>query len=72
MPRVRILQAVAGEDFSWLPGDEVDMSGKDANVWADGVRGELVRGEAAATPERGDATPETAARRSRRSKGSEE
>lgn len=66
MPRVRILQAVAGEDFSWLPGDEVDMSGKDAGVWADGVRGELVRGEEPATPERGSRSGETATRRTRK------
>lgn len=65
MPRVRILQAVAGEDFSWLPGEEVDMSAKEAAIWADGERGELVREEQADTPERGQASPETAATKSR-------
>ena len=73
MPRVRILQAVAGEDFSWMPGDEIDMSARDAKVWADGFRGELVRGEIPQTPERASAAPETAAtRRSRKAKASEE
>lgn len=62
MPRVRILQAVAGETFSWRPGEEIDMSAADAKVWADGYRGELVRGEQAETPERGQAAPETTAR----------
>lgn len=45
MARLRILQAVAGLDFSWSPGDEVDLPGPDAARWADGVRAELVRGE---------------------------
>lgn len=62
MPRVRILQAVAGERFSWRAGEIVDMSAADAKVWADGYRGELVRGEQAETPERGQAAPETAAK----------
>lgn len=61
MPRVRILQAVAGETFSWRPGEVVDMSAEDAKIWADGYRGELVRGEQPETPERSQTAPETAA-----------
>ncbi|TMR11744.1 hypothetical protein ETD86_34820 [Nonomuraea turkmeniaca] len=62
MPRVRMLQSVAGERFSWRAGEIVEMSAADAKVWADGYRGELVRGEQAETPERSQAAPETAAR----------
>jgi hypothetical protein len=57
MPRVRFLQAVAGVDVSFVAGDVVEMSGEQAEAWADGVRAELVRGEAPETPER--AAPET-------------
>lgn len=59
MPRIRILQAVAGPDFSWNPGDEIDLPGEEASKWADGVRGELMRGEALETPEQAP-EPETA------------
>lgn len=62
MPRVRILQAVAGERFSWRAGEIVDMSAAEAKVWADGYRGELVRGEQPETPERARAEPETTTR----------
>lgn len=51
MPRIRILQAIAGPDFSWAPGDEVDLPGVEASGWADGIRAELVRGEKTETPE---------------------
>lgn len=61
MPRVRFLQAVAGDDFSYVAGDVVDMPGARAETWADGVRAELVRGETPATPERAAPKPETAA-----------
>lgn len=43
MPRVRMLTSVAGPHMYWDEGDEVDMTPAEANVWADGVRGELVR-----------------------------
>ncbi len=39
---VRLLVAVAGADFSWTPGQEVDMPPEQAAIWADGVRGEYV------------------------------
>ena len=42
MPRVRMLASVAGTDFSWIPGQIVDMDDDQAAAWADGVRGELV------------------------------
>ncbi|MFF9129124.1 hypothetical protein [Streptomyces sp. NPDC014806] len=41
MPRIRILQPVAGVDFSWAPGDEVDVDEAAAAAWADGERAEL-------------------------------
>ncbi|MFE1550579.1 hypothetical protein [Streptomyces sp. NPDC058718] len=45
MARIRVLQAVAGVDFSWAPGEEVDLDDEAASAWADGVRAELVEGE---------------------------
>ncbi|MFJ8555307.1 hypothetical protein [Streptomyces sp. NPDC093676] len=42
MPRIRILQAVGGLDFSWAPGEEVDVDADTAKAWADGERAELV------------------------------
>lgn len=62
MVAVRILQGVSGDDFSWTPGQVVDMSAEDASKWADGYRGELVRGEQPETPERSRPTPERAER----------
>ncbi|RZQ59832.1 hypothetical protein [Amycolatopsis suaedae] len=38
--RIRVLQGVAGADFSWAPGEEVDMPETEARKWADGVRAE--------------------------------
>lgn len=52
MPRVRMLTSVAGEHTLWEAGEEVDMTPDQARVWADGVRGELVRGPAVETPEK--------------------
>lgn len=54
---VRILEGVGGADFSWAPGQIVEMSEEDAAKWADGYRGELVNAEPPA--------PEKAADRSR-------
>lgn len=51
MARVRFLQAVGGTDYSYTPGEVVDLPGEEAEAWADGVRAELVRGEAPETPE---------------------
>lgn len=44
MPRARILQAIAGLDFSYTPGETVDLPVEHA-AFADGVRAELVRSE---------------------------
>lgn len=52
MPRVRMLTSVAGPREHWDEGQEVDMTPEQAKVWADGVRGELVRGPAMETPEK--------------------
>jgi len=41
MPRIRVLEAIAGADFSWAPGDVIEMSEADAAAWADGHRAEL-------------------------------
>ena len=41
MPQIRVLQAVAGLEFSWSPGQEVEVSDEQATVWADGYRAEL-------------------------------
>lgn len=38
MRRIRILQAVGGSDFSWSPGDLVDLPDAAAADWADGHR----------------------------------
>lgn len=59
MPRIRVLQSVGGLDFSWVPGDIVDLPAEEAAKWADGYRAEYVRGD---KPERAVAPkPETAA-----------
>jgi hypothetical protein len=36
--RMRILQSVAGTDFSWAPGDVVELPDEEATKWCDGVR----------------------------------
>lgn len=66
MARVRFLQAVAGQTFSWVAGQEVDMPGEEASKWADGIRAELVRGETPETPESG--TSEKSTKRTPRAK----
>lgn len=40
MPRIRILQGVSGDGFSWVAGDEVDLPEEEAAKWADGYRAE--------------------------------
>ncbi|MFC8361135.1 hypothetical protein ACFUIY_14830 [Streptomyces griseorubiginosus] len=40
--RIRVLEAIAGADFSWAPGDVVEVSDEAAEAWADGHRAELV------------------------------
>jgi hypothetical protein len=70
MPVVRMLTSAAGPHGSWDEGEEVTMTPEQARVWADGVRGELVRPTTPTeTPERnvvarrgGVTTPETRTR----------
>ncbi|WP_327710030.1 hypothetical protein OG912_16780 [Streptomyces sp. NBC_00464] len=38
MLRIRILEAVSGLDFSWQPGDLVELAEEEAAKWADGYR----------------------------------
>lgn len=45
MARIRVLQSVSGLDFSWQPGQEVDLPAEEAAKWADGYRAELVKAE---------------------------
>ncbi|WP_228915914.1 hypothetical protein [Streptomyces sp. DH20] len=42
MATIRVLQAIGGLDFSWAPGDLVDLPDDEAAKWADGHRAELV------------------------------
>lgn len=42
MPRIRILRPVGGLDFSWRPGQVVNVDKDTAAAWADGERAELV------------------------------
>lgn len=42
MALIRMLTSVAGIDFSWVPGDELDMDDTEAEKWADGIRAERV------------------------------
>lgn len=41
MARIRVLEAIAGADFSWSPGDVVEVSEEEAASWADGHRAVL-------------------------------
>jgi hypothetical protein len=41
MPAVELLVGVAGADFSWAPGEIVEMDDAGAAAWADGIRGRL-------------------------------
>ena len=66
MARLRLLTSVAGDGFAWRAGEEIDLPGREATKWADGVRAELVRDEPPETPE--DAVPERTARRRPRSR----
>lgn len=45
MARIKVLEAIAGDDFSWSPGDVVELSEEQAAVWADGHRAERADGE---------------------------
>lgn len=62
MARIRMLTSVAGDGFSWEAGQEIDLPGSEAAVWADGLRAELVRDEPLQTPETVRSRSEKAAR----------
>ncbi|MFE2941036.1 hypothetical protein ACFXKG_18525 [Streptomyces sp. NPDC059255] len=38
MARIRVLESIAGADFSWVPGDVVELPEEQAAAWADGHR----------------------------------
>lgn len=59
MATVRILQAISGPDFSWQPGDLVDLPDDEAAKWADCVRAELTDQDPPTAPVGND--PETPA-----------
>lgn len=59
MAQIRVLQAIAGLNFSWTPGQLVDLPGNEAAQYCDGVRAELVRGDRPETPEARSAAVET-------------
>jgi NADH dehydrogenase FAD-containing subunit len=48
-----MLVSVAGEGTLWEEGEEIEMTPEQVKVWADGIRGELVRETRVDTPERG-------------------
>jgi hypothetical protein len=47
MPHIRVLEAIAGADFSWAPGDVIEVSDDEAAAWADGHRAELASSDEA-------------------------
>ncbi|MBL3669052.1 hypothetical protein JL475_24275 [Streptomyces sp. M2CJ-2] len=47
MARIKVLEAIAGADFSWAPGDVVEVSEEAAAAWADGQRAVLADDAAA-------------------------
>lgn len=49
MARIRILQSIAGLDFSWVAGDIVEVGDEAAEGWADGERAELAPDDAPVT-----------------------
>lgn len=63
MARIRMLTSVSGAEGVWEAGQEIDLPGSQASVWADGVRAVMVRSEKPETPE--TAAPERAAARTR-------
>ncbi|MFD7093393.1 hypothetical protein [Streptomyces xanthophaeus] len=52
MPRIRILQGVSGDGFSWIAGDVVDLPEAEAAKWADGDRAERIDPPPAGRPPR--------------------
>lgn len=49
MARIRILQSIAGLDFSWVVGDVVEVDDEAAEGWADGERAERAPDDAPVT-----------------------
>ncbi|WP_338699194.1 hypothetical protein V2W30_22655 [Streptomyces sp. Q6] len=49
MARIRILQSIAGLDFSWVVGDVVEVDDEAAAGWADGERAEAAPDDAPVT-----------------------
>lgn len=50
MPNVRILKTVAGLDFLWSPGAELDLTAAEADLWCDGEHAERIIEEPAEKP----------------------
>ncbi|KND29918.1 hypothetical protein [Streptomyces stelliscabiei] len=42
MAQIKVLEAIAGADFSWAPGDIVVVTDEEAASWADGYRAVLL------------------------------
>ena len=59
MPRVRMLDSVAGLRFSYDYGQEVDMTAAEAKSWVDSGVAEYVTDEKVETPERRQKPVET-------------
>lgn len=45
MTRIKVLEAIAGSDFAWSPGDLIDLPDQEAATWADGHRAVLADGQ---------------------------
>ncbi|WP_155054585.1 hypothetical protein [Streptomyces blattellae] len=45
MARIKVLEAIAGDNFSWSPGDVVALPDAEAAAWADGHRAVLADDE---------------------------
>jgi hypothetical protein len=52
--RIRLVQSVAGLDFSWPAGHEVDLPEEEAAKWADGQRAVYVDADAGVSDNQGD------------------
>ncbi|MFD0437008.1 hypothetical protein [Streptomyces chartreusis] len=48
MRRIKVLEAIAGDDFSWSPGDVVELPDDEATQWADGHRADWAEAEGVA------------------------
>lgn len=71
MPRVRILDSLAGQRFSFVAGEEVDLPADTAKSWVATGHAEYVTGRHIDTPERAAAAPETRRRPGRPRKPTE-